>query len=72
MIAPDIKLTTDKVILRPIQESDLEPFLKLAASDQDMWEYFSYNLGDKDSTAQMDGHGLCRSRRRHPKSIYYH
>jgi RimJ/RimL family protein N-acetyltransferase len=45
MIAPDLFLDTSKVLLRPIEESDYEPFLRLA-QDKDTWNYFTLNLAD--------------------------
>lgn len=48
MIPQDLTLETDRAILRPLQESDFEPFLALAKQDQEMWEYFSLNLADPD------------------------
>jgi RimJ/RimL family protein N-acetyltransferase len=39
-------LETDKVILRPIDRNDFEPFLQLA-QDEDMWTYFTLNLSDE-------------------------
>ena len=46
MIPQDLTLQTGKVLLRPIEEKDYEPFLQLAQLDADMWQYFSLNLGD--------------------------
>jgi RimJ/RimL family protein N-acetyltransferase len=40
-------LETNSVILRPIAEGDFDAFLNLAQQDEDMWKYFSFNLGDK-------------------------
>jgi len=48
MIPQDLLLETDKVILRPVEENDYESFLELAKKDKEMWEYFSYNLGDEE------------------------
>lgn len=45
MIDPELILETDKVLLRPVRETDFEPFLELA-QDKDMWYYFSLNLSD--------------------------
>jgi N-acetyltransferase len=47
MIPQDLKLETDKVILRPLAEEDYNSFLELAKRDFDMWYYFSYHLGDE-------------------------
>ena len=47
MIPLELSLKTDKVILRPIQESDFDPFLQLA-QDEEMWKYFSLNLADEE------------------------
>ncbi len=46
-IPTDLTLETSKVILRPLDESDYEPFLSLAKKDYDMWFYFTLNLGDE-------------------------
>ena len=40
-------LETDKVTLRPVQETDFDVFLNLARQDEDMWKYFSLNLGNE-------------------------
>jgi RimJ/RimL family protein N-acetyltransferase len=47
MIPHDLILETDKVILRPVEENDYDSFLQIARQDEDMWYYFSYNLGDE-------------------------
>lgn len=47
MIPQNLRLETDKVILRPIAEEDYNSFLELAKKDFDMWYYFSYHLGDE-------------------------
>ena len=47
MIPLELSLKTNKVILRPIQESDFVPFLQLA-QDEEMWKYFSLNLADEE------------------------
>jgi len=41
----DLALETDRVLLRPIRESDFDDFLALA-QDEDTWTYFSLNLAD--------------------------
>jgi N-acetyltransferase len=46
MIPADLHLETKKVILRPIDENDIESFHQLA-QDDGMWQYFSLNLADK-------------------------
>jgi RimJ/RimL family protein N-acetyltransferase len=46
MIPPELILETNRVVLRPIQESDLPAFHQLA-QDEDMWKYFSLNLADE-------------------------
>ena len=46
MIPLDLTLETKTVLLRPIAESDFEPFLQLA-QEIEMWEYFTLNLGDE-------------------------
>jgi RimJ/RimL family protein N-acetyltransferase len=48
MLPQDIVLETDKVILRPVAESDYDTFLKLAQQDPDMWSYFTLNLADEE------------------------
>ena len=47
MIPVDLKLETSRAILRPVAEEDYNDFLRLAQQDEDMWEYFSLNLGDE-------------------------
>ncbi|HEV8283278.1 MAG TPA: GNAT family protein [Chitinophagaceae bacterium] len=47
IIEAGLTLETNKVLLRPIEESDFETFLHLAQQDQQMWEYFSLNLADE-------------------------
>ncbi len=46
MIPLDLILETPKVLLRPIEEKDEADFLALAKQDEEMWEYFTLNLGD--------------------------
>ena len=46
MIPPDMILQTNKILLRPVEENDYTDFLHLASEDENMWEYFSLNLGD--------------------------
>ena len=46
MIPIDLQLETQKVLLRPIAETDMEAFHQLA-QDEDMWQYFSLNLADE-------------------------
>lgn len=46
-IPGDLILETNKVILRPVEETDYHEFLHIARQDTDMWYYFSYNLGDE-------------------------
>jgi len=48
MIPQDLILETDKVILRPIAESDYDSFLALGKKDFDMWYFFTFNLGDEE------------------------
>jgi N-acetyltransferase len=48
MIPQDLKLETNKVILRPLAEEDYDTILDLAKQDADMWYYFSMNLGDEE------------------------
>lgn len=47
MIPHDLVLETNKAILRPIEESDRDSFLNLAKQDEEMWKYFSLNLGNE-------------------------
>ncbi|MEO7393925.1 MAG: GNAT family protein [Chitinophagaceae bacterium] len=47
MIPEDLILKTSKVILRPLEEDDYDAFLQLAGKDEDMWYFFSLNLGDE-------------------------
>lgn len=46
-IPGDLILETNRVILRPVEETDYHDFLHIARQDIDMWYYFSYNLGDE-------------------------
>lgn len=48
MFPEDLQLETSLVLLRPIAENDFDAFLKLAGQDENMWEYFTLNLADKD------------------------
>jgi RimJ/RimL family protein N-acetyltransferase len=45
-IDPNLILETNKVILRPVDESDFDEFFDLA-QDEGMWKYFTLNLADK-------------------------
>ncbi len=47
IISPQLILETNRVILRPVADDDFDPFLKLAQQDEEMWKYFSFNLGYK-------------------------
>lgn len=47
MIPHDLTLETSKALLRPIEPNDYETFLHLARQDEEMWKYFSLNLGDE-------------------------
>src|SRR5688500_4743287 len=47
MIPHDLVLETGKALLRPIEQNDFETFLRLAKQDEEMWKYFSLNLGDE-------------------------
>ena len=47
MIPADLILETKKVLLRPVEETDRDAFFSLAKNDEEMWEYFSLNLGDE-------------------------
>jgi len=46
-IPEELKLETDRVLLRPIAMDDFETFAELAQQDEDMWKYFTLNLADK-------------------------
>ena len=52
MIPADLILSTKKVTLRPIVESDFASFLELA-QDQDTWKYYTLNLSDEKSLQQF-------------------
>lgn len=45
-IPGNLILETNRVILRPVEETDYHDFLHIARQDTDMWYYFSYNLSD--------------------------
>jgi len=47
MIPQGLILETNRAILRPIEENDYDAFLDLARQDEEMWKYFSLNLGDE-------------------------
>src|SRR5215510_6694585 len=47
MIPADLTLETKRAILRPISSDDYNVFLQLAKADPDMWQYFTFNLGDE-------------------------
>jgi len=51
-ISPELILETDKVVLRPVDRNDFESFLQLAKEDEDMWIYFTLNLGDENQLAK--------------------
>ena len=51
MIPHNLVLETNKAILRPVEENDKDAFFNLAKQDEDMWQYFSLNLGNQ---AQLD------------------
>jgi N-acetyltransferase len=51
MIPQNLVLETNKALLRPIESNDRDAFFNLAKQDEEMWKYFSYNLGDE---AQLD------------------
>ena len=48
MLNYNIVLETPLAILRPLDESDYDVFLSLAAQDPSMWDYFSLNLSYPD------------------------
>lgn len=45
-IPEQLILETDKIILRPLSETDYDEMLRLAGQDPNMWYYFSLNLAD--------------------------
>ena len=46
MIIPEqLTLETDRAILRPVTENDFDTFLEIARQDEEMWKYFTLNLG---------------------------
>lgn len=45
MISKELKLETDKVLLRPIQHLDISSFNSIA-KDESIWSYFTYLLND--------------------------
>lgn len=47
MIPKDLILQTDKLILRPIEETDFNFFFELA-QEEEMWTYFTLNLSNKE------------------------
>lgn len=47
MIPHDLVLETNKAILRPIEGGDRDSFFNLAKQDEEMWKYFSLNLGNE-------------------------
>jgi RimJ/RimL family protein N-acetyltransferase len=47
MIPINLILETKRALLRPIEKNDYNDFLRLAQQDEDMWKYFSFNLGDE-------------------------
>lgn len=45
MISPELKLETDKVLLRPIQHLDIASFTPIT-KDASLWKYFTFLLDD--------------------------
>ncbi len=45
MISPELKLETDKVLLRPLQHLDIASFSNIA-NDPSLWKYFTFLLDD--------------------------
>lgn len=45
MISPDLRLETDKVLLRPLQHLDLAAFSSIT-TDPTVWKYFTFLLDD--------------------------
>ena len=54
IIEPGLALETDRVLLRPIEESDYTALLDLAR-DEGMWYYFTLNLADKNDLRKWMG-----------------
>lgn len=52
MIPEDLILETSKVVLQPLTQNDYDAFLQLAKQDEDMWYYFSLNLGNEEQLKQ--------------------
>ena len=46
MIPRTLQVETTIALLRPVEQSDFARFLELAGDDENMWEYFTYNLSD--------------------------
>ena len=44
-ISPNLKLETDKVILRPMQQDDISSFARIA-NDASLWRYFTFLLNN--------------------------
>ena len=44
-ISPNLKLETDKVVLRPLQQVDITSFARLA-NDASLWKYFTFLLNN--------------------------
>ena len=51
IIPQGLILETDRVLLRPVEQSDFDVFLDLA-QDEEMWYYFTLNLANKDHLRQ--------------------
>jgi RimJ/RimL family protein N-acetyltransferase len=45
IISPELKLETDKVILRPLQHLDIAAFSQIT-NDDSLWKYFTFLLND--------------------------
>ena len=45
IISPELKLETDKVLLRPLQHLDIASFSQIA-NDESLWKYFTFLLND--------------------------
>jgi hypothetical protein len=45
MISPNLKLETEKVLLRPVQQLDIAAFAPLA-KDESIFKYFTFLLND--------------------------
>ena len=52
IIPPELKLETDKVLLRPLQHLDIAPFSQIA-NDESLWKYFTFLLNEPNEMQKM-------------------